>query len=253
MRPVLFSIGPFHLYSFGVMILLGVLLSLYAMMRRPGNPRDRFLTYEEKNDFVLVTLVSGLVGARLFYVLENVRWYGENPLRIFAFWEGGLVFFGGVITSLGVLYWLVRRKQIVYFRLLDFLMPYVALTHGFGRLGCFLNGCCAGKECLLPWAVQFPGTPHAVHPTQLYEAFFLFLLFGILRAFYRRQTLNGRTLFLYFLLYGTWRFFVEFLRVGNPSWQGLTFNQWISLLMIAAAAAGFYFLGRERKRGGPSS
>nr|MBU9889889.1 prolipoprotein diacylglyceryl transferase [Candidatus Omnitrophota bacterium] len=157
------------------------------------------------------------------------------PLKVFAVWEGGLIFYGGAITAVLGLWAFVREKKIPFLRALDFIVPYGVLTHAFGRIGCFLNGCCYGKTCALPWAVTFPGMTHPVHPTQLYEAFYNFALaFFLIR---RRQNphFEGQIALLYFLLYGFGRYLLEFLR--EPAWTrwGLTANQWLSMVIIVVA------------------
>ena len=107
-------------------------------------------------------------------------------------------------------------KRLPLAKLVDVFAPSVALGHVFGRLGCFFNGCCYGKACALPWAVNFP-LPHVmhgipVHPTQLYEAFGNLVIFAGLTAFYRHKRFDGQIWWLYVLSYGALRFLVEFFR-----------------------------------------
>lgn len=243
MKPVLYSFGPLKIYSFGVMILTGVMLSLYLMERRARH--DGFPKIEEIFDLVFVTVLAGFLGARLGYVLQHFSWYREHLFHVIAFWEGGLVFFGGLIAAVAALSFFIRLRTLPFWKTIDFLTPYVVLTHGFGRIGCFLNGCCGGKACSLPWAVRFPGFPEAVHPTQLYEAFFLFALFFILERLYPRRRFPGEVAAVYFLCYSVERFVVEFFRAGNPAWQGLTYNQWFAILLFI----GTLFFYRWKKRG----
>ncbi|MBI3313384.1 MAG: prolipoprotein diacylglyceryl transferase [Candidatus Omnitrophica bacterium] len=245
MKPILFSFGTFHLYSFGVMILIGLLISLALMKRRAL--ADGFPKKDDSADLVFVIVVFGFLGARLFYVFQNISWYLENPLRVFAIWEGGLIFYGGLIGSLAALFFAMRLKNIPYFRGLDFLLPYVALTQAFGRLGCFLNGCCSGSICHYSWCVLFPGTAETVHPAQLYEAAYDFLLFLFLNRFYSKKQFDGQVSAFYFMFYGAGRFAVEYFRAGNPTWLFFTYNQWFSLFLIIAAL-GFYGNHYFRKR-----
>ena len=235
MRPILFSFGPFHLYSFGMMVALGVLLSLVLMARRAR--RENFPSPDQISDLVAVTLIGGFFGARIFYCLQNPGWYLRHPLKIFLIWEGGLVFYGGVAGSVLALFFYMRAKKISFWKGLDFLLPYVALTHAFGRIGCFLNGCCYGRVCDLPWAVRFPELPEPVHPTQLYEFFFNFCLFFFLNSRYPRRRFEGEISALYFMGYAIGRFLIEFLRGDNPFWFFLTVNQWISAGIFVAAGA----------------
>lgn len=239
MRPILFHIGPFSIYSFGVMVALGVLLSLTLMTRKAK--RTGFPAGEGAFDIVFVAIAAGFAGARLYYVLQNISWYAGHPLDIFKIWEGGLIFYGGMLTSALTLYLWARFQRISFWKTLDFIVPYTALTHAFGRIGCFLNGCCFGKTCSLPWAVSFPESAGPVHPTQLYEAAFDLALFLFLARRYDQKHGEGEITVLYFMLYAVARFLIEGLR-ENPTAGFLTINQWISIGVFALAAVAFYFL-----------
>ncbi len=238
MKPILFSIGNFHLYSFGLMIFIGLVLCLFLMERQ--SRRAGFPPGDMVFDLVFVVVFTGFLGGRLAHVLENLPLYLENPLQIFAVWEGGLTFYGGMITAfLGIILF-ARAKKISAWKIFDFLMPYVALTHAFGRLGCFLNGCCGGRVCDLPWAVRFPGEEFSVHPTQFYEAVWDTLLFLFLYRLQKQgKQPEGRVTLLYFFFYALGRFGVEFFRAGNPYFGPLTSYQWISLAVMTAAAVLF--------------
>lgn len=210
MKPILFSFGALHLYSYGLSIALGVLLSLFLMKRRAL--KEGVLKPEEVFDMAFGILVWGFLGARLFYVAQNLAYYAAEPLKIFAVWEGGLIFYGGAIAAFLGLGLMARKKKWPFWKILDFVVPYGALTHAFGRIGCFLNGCCFGKACELPWAVRFPELPYAVHPTQLYEAFYDLVLFAFLIQRGKRVRFEGEISLLYLLLYGMGRYAIEFLR-----------------------------------------
>lgn len=242
MKPVLFSLGPFSVYSFGAVIALGVLVSLFFMVHRARH--DGFPKPDHVYDGVFTVLLSGFLGGRLLYGLQNLESYRSEPLKILAFWEGGLVFYGGVLGSLLGLWIFSSVKRLPYWQVLDFLIPYVALTHAFGRIGCFLNGCCYGKVCPFPWGVPLPGHAEALHPTQLYEALFLIGLFFVLSALYKRRRFDGEVFASYLMLYAAGRFAVEFFRGDNPIYYFWTRNQWLSL--VAAAAGGLLYFSRIR-------
>ena len=243
MKPVLFSFGAIHLYSYGLCIALGVLLTLFLMRRRAL--KEKFPKPDEVFDMAFAVLVWGFLGARLFYVIKNFSYYMAAPLKIFAVWEGGLIFYGGAISSfLG--FWLtVRKKKLPLWKTLDFLVPYGALAHAFGRIGCFLNGCCFGKACEWPWAVRFPELSYAVHPTQLYEALYDIVLFAFLLKRRRRIRFEGHIRLLYLLLYGMGRYVIEFMREPSWMWVGLTSNQWLSVTIMVVAFT--FFQSRRRK------
>ncbi len=241
MIPILFEAGPFHLYTYGLTIALGVALALVLMQRTAV--RDGF-TNEQVYDFVFISVLAGFSGARLFYAAQHFSEFRGNPLEIFALWRGGLIFYGGLAAGFFMLWVYTRKHKLAFFSIMDFILPYGALVHAFGRLGCFLNGCCFGRACDRPWAVTFPGLDQPVHPTQLYEAFYNIAVFFILRALYRRRPKQGLVTASYLLLYGMGRLGIEFFRAGNPGWL-LTWNQWISAALIFCGLA--FGIGLLRK------
>lgn len=245
MKPVLFHIGSLPLYSFGVMVALGVIFSLVLMKRRAA--QTGFPPGDGALDMVFVIVLAGFFGGRAYYVLQNAEWYFKHPAQIFALWEGGLVFYGGLLSAFAAFWIFLRIRGESLARGLDFILPYVALTHAFGRLGCFLNGCCFGKVCDWPWAVSFPDVPHPVHPAQLYEAAGDFILFLFLNQKYTAKKFDGQIACLYFMLYAVLRFAVEFLREDSSHWGGFSMNQWISSAVFTAAV---FFYDRQRRKAG---
>lgn len=254
MMPVLCSFGPFQLYSWGLLLAAGMLLSLYLMRRRARG--EGFPGPDDCSDVMFWLFIWGFTGGRLLYVLENLSYYLAHPLRIFALWEGGLVFYGGVIAGLVGFFVTVRMKKLPFWKFLDFVAPYVALTQAFARVGCFLSGCCYGEACALPWAVRFPQTAGAVHPTQIYEVIYDLALFAWLLARHRsarprRALFEGETGLLYFLLYALGRFLIEFVRDPGLGWLGLTLNQWISAGIMVVALV--FLKVRQRRSAAPSA
>jgi phosphatidylglycerol:prolipoprotein diacylglycerol transferase len=246
MKPVLFSFGAIHLYTYGLCIAIGVLLSLFLMKRRAL--KQGFPGPEEVFDMAFAVLVWGFVGARIFYVIQNLSFYAAHPFKIFAVWEGGLIFYGGAIAAFVGLGRMARKKKWPLWKILDFLAPYGALTHAFGRLGCFMNGCCFGKACEWPWAVRFPELSYAVHPAQLYEAFYDLVLFAFLIKRRERIRFEGEISLLYFLLYGMGRYLIEFVREPSWMWMGLSSNQWISVAIMLVSFILFQSRRREAQK-----
>ncbi len=243
MIPILFSFGTIHLYSYGLCIAVGVLLSLFLMKCRAA--KEGFPKPGEVFDIAFTILVWGFLGARLFYVIQNFAYYAAEPFKILAVWEGGLIFYGGAIAAFLGFWLMARKRKWPFWKTLDFIVPYGALTHAFGRLGCFLNGCCFGKSCDFPWAVRFPEVPYAVHPTQLYEALYDLVLFVFLLKRRKQARFEGEIGLLYFMLYGIGRYTIEFLREPGWMWRGFTSNQWLSIAIIVAAF--ILFKTRQRK------
>jgi phosphatidylglycerol:prolipoprotein diacylglycerol transferase len=231
MFPILAELGPFHLYSYGLSVAAGVALAFFLMQK--AALKDGFPTTDQAYDCIFISVVTGFIGARLFYVVQHPEEFQGNPLEVFAIWQGGLIFYGGLAGGVFALWIYAAKQKLSFLKLMDFIFPYGALVHAFGRLGCFLNGCCYGRACDWPWAVQFPGLDHPVHPTQLYEAFYTLGVFFILRAYYQRRPQTGMVTAGYLLLYGIGRFIVEIFRSGNPGWF-LTWNQWISAVVMMA-------------------
>lgn len=246
MMPIVVSFGPLHLFSYGLAIALGIFLSLVLISRRYRS--DPFLRSEETVDLLLICALTGFMGARLYYVLQNWSEYEGGWLKIFAVWEGGLIFYGGIPAGLlGMSLWLRAKKKSIL-RGLDRIAPFAALVQAFGRVGCFFNGCCVGKVCSLPWKVSFPAGPEGVHPAQLYEAAAMLGIFWILFRQERKDHPAGLTLALYFMLYGITRFEVEWFRETVKAAWGLSGNQWISLgLLAAGAVVGIFSIKREMR------
>ena len=244
MNPSLFSFGSLHLYSYGLCIAIGVMLSLFLMERRAK--KEGFPSGDDVFNLTFAVLVCGFLGGRFFYVMQNLSFYLNEPMKIFAVWEGGLIFYGGAIFSVAGFWLMTRKKKLPFWKSLDFIIPYGVLTHAFGRIGCFMNGCCYGKACDLPWAVQFPGLATKVHPTQIYEALFDVFLAVFLLNIRKKARFEGQIALLYFALYGMGRYLIEFLR--EPSvWMkfGLTSNQWLSAAIIMTAFVVFMIKKRK--------
>ena len=242
MHPILFSIGIFTIYSFGTMIAVGYLVAgmlLWHDMHQKGKTPVLYL------DLGIGLMLFALLGGRLLYMLLHLKMYLEDPLEIFKIHHGGLVFYGGFLGALLFALFFIRRKRLPGWETLDDMTPYAVLVHAFGRIGCFLNGCCYGKPTGLWWGVIFPGGEVSLHPAQLYESLFLFLLFILLRRFSQRRIFKKGTLFVFYLLtYGVMRFFMEFLRGDQErAFWGLTLAQLLSMVLIASSI----FLWKQKR------
>lgn len=159
MHPELFQLPftQFTVRSYGLMLAIGFLLAVYIIKRLGRNltPESQIIT-----NGALYALMAGLVGARLFYVIHYFDKFKHNLLSIFAIWQGGLEVLGGFVLAITVILIFLRRHKIPIRPYLDILAIGFMVALAFGRIGCFLNGCCFGKPADLPWAVQFPyGSP----------------------------------------------------------------------------------------------
>jgi phosphatidylglycerol---prolipoprotein diacylglyceryl transferase len=287
MNPELYRIPglgiPIH--SYGLLIVVGFLLCTFLAnleSRRKGLPDFVY-------DLGFVVLLSGILGARLWYYIQffEKEYAGRSLFSFFEIWKGGLVFYGGgiggLIGSLGYLRW--RRLPLA--DCLDTVSPFVPIGMAFGRLGCFMNGCCFGKHCgggfLL--GVIFPkiNNPHSdqplspvfqsqvanglilesdpsplpVYPTQLIEAGYDFVMCAFLYWYARRGAPRYSVSVLLFVLYGFGRFSVEFLRGDHGRfYYGLTISQIFSITFILIFGCAFISLdlkGLRRKERAPNN
>jgi phosphatidylglycerol:prolipoprotein diacylglycerol transferase len=214
-HPVLFSLGRLTIYSYGFMIAVGIVAGLFLARRQAaqeGIDQDKII------DIAFYCLLAALIGARLLFVLMNFQEYTAHPLDIFKIWQGGLVFYGGLLPAVVIGLWYIKRLDLPLWQIADIIAPSLALGHAFGRIGCFLAGCCFGRTCTLPWAVTFTNpqslAPQGIplHPTQLYSALGLLVLFAFLLFLRKKKTFQGELFWTYLLCYAVGRFFLEFLR-----------------------------------------
>jgi phosphatidylglycerol:prolipoprotein diacylglycerol transferase len=268
-------------YGYGTLILAGFLLGVWLAARRSAAIG---IAPHHCLDLGLWGVVGGLFGARLFYVIQYWSHYSpfgpEGPrglLRVFAFWEGGLVFFGAFVAAILTAVFYCRRHHLPTLPFLDLAAPSLIAGQALGRLGCFMRGCCFGKETALPWAVRFPPESEAysdyaargllpagsaftapLHPTQLYAFLGAALAAAFLYAFWRRRRFDGQVFGLMLVLAGVTRFFEEFLRAdveaAFPSIsESLTVAQWFSLLLVPAGVAWLAFVARRARNAKPRS
>ncbi|MCC7442870.1 MAG: prolipoprotein diacylglyceryl transferase [Bdellovibrionales bacterium] len=245
MHPVLFNLGPIPIHTYGVMIAIGYLLSVWVSSRlavRTGIPRIQVV------DYGFWVLVVGYIGCRSLFIITQWHYYLENPLAVFRVWEGGLVFIGGPLLVMPFTYWYTKRYKINLWRLLDLGAIALPLAHAFGRLGCIGAGCCYGKPTDLPWGIVYPVNPlgsHPVgiplHPTQIYESIAMFALSGALYRLHGRRSFDGQLTLTYWMTYPIIRSIIEVFRGdkvrGFVIGEWLSTSQFISMLVFIAAAA----------------
>jgi phosphatidylglycerol:prolipoprotein diacylglycerol transferase len=260
----LISIGSFHLPTYGTLLVLAILAGIFTAIRlgrRVGLDSGLIL------DFCTWVMLVALVGAKVLMVLSEWSYYRDNPGEIFSLSTlmAGGVFYGGFLAALFFTLWYVQVQKLSFWKMADVLVPGVALGQSIGRLGCFSAGCDYGKPTQVWWGVVFTspfahdvaGVPLGIrlHPTQLYESFATFLIFGILLWQFPRRRREGGLFLIYVGLYAVARFFLEYLR-GDAD-RGFVFHhllstsQFIALLVLAGVAtAGIW--RRVHPRGGPA-
>ena len=248
MHPILLKFGSFTVYSYGVMVAIGFALSTFFIYRRAPKfniDKDRAV------DITIVVLISGILGARLLYVLLNISFYIANPLEIIMLSKGGLVWYGCFITALLAMIIYIRIARLDFWSVVDLIAPYAALGQAFGRIGCFLNGCCYGMKVSsdFPLAVTFPCDSDPRFPSQLVSSGLLFIIFVILIIWQNRRRFIGEIALAYCILYSFKRFVMEFLRADNPKiLLGLTISQIISVVIFVVTLAIFTLKAKQCKK-----
>lgn len=227
------------------MLGLAFLVTIYSASKRAG---IFDISGEAVSNLIILFLVSGVIGARIAYVLANMSDFTGCPLQILMINKGGLIFYGGfVLASIaGVVF--AKITNLAILDTADIIAPFIALGHAIGRLGCFLNGCCFGKPTGSFLGVQFPHTLAKVYPTQLFSFAGLLIIFFFLLFFQSRRKFKGEIISLYLILYGIFRFFIEFLR-GDllPVFHGLTSAQLVSIIFVIVGTILFVFMKHLKK------
>jgi phosphatidylglycerol:prolipoprotein diacylglycerol transferase len=259
---------PVH--SYGLMIVLGFFLLIWVSSREARRRGLPDFVY----DLGLVMLLCGLLGGRIFYYALNwqEQYRNESLLEFFKIWKGGLVFYGGALGGLlgGLVY--LWRKRLPLADCLDVAAVGAPIGMAFGRLGCFLNGCCFGgpsgpdyvfgvvfprgspaweSQLAAGWLSSRASPALAVHPVQLYQAVHDLLLFGLLYAYLRRpEAIRGAGMPLLIFLYGVGRFQLEFLRGDQipTATTGLTVGQNVSIGLVVLSGAALGALLRRASR-----
>jgi phosphatidylglycerol:prolipoprotein diacylglycerol transferase len=254
MYPILFEIGSFPIYTYGVLLAAAYLLGLQLALvrgRRLGLDPNRIM------DLGIWIIVSALVGAKLLLLIVEWDTYGRSLSEVLTLIRSGGVFYGGLVVAVVVAMWYMWRHRLPIWSVSDAFAPGIALGHVIGRLGCFFAGCCFGRQTGVPWAVTFHseyaaqnvGTPINVplHPTQLYEAGAELLILGLLLMLERRgRYFPGRTFWGYMLLYGVSRFVIEFYRGDSRGMVGMfSTSQFVSLLIVPLSIVMLFLLARR--------
>ena len=267
MFPEFFRIGSFPLHSYGLMLAIAFGCGLWLSSKR--GPR-RGISGDDITSIATASLLLGLAGGRVAYVATHWREFEGRLLDIISPIQSdgtigiaGLVLLGGVVAGFAGAYWMARKRGAAFLNVTDIMIPSLALGIGFGRIGCFLNGCCFGLPSTLPWSVVFPEScsagsvfPHQhIHPTQLYETMAMVVLFVFLLWRDRVPLAQGALTGWFLVLYGVWRYFVEGLRwyeegmvYGALGEHRVTFSRIISAAMIII---GLYLI--RRRPSDPSS
>ena len=240
------SIGPITIHGYGLMIAIGILAALFIGEARAKN---RNLNADEIYNLTLCCAVFGFLGAKLLFCIVEWKSFISDPLSILK--SSGFVVYGGIIAGVLAGYVWCRLRKLVFLDYFDIVLPSVAVAQGFGRVGCFLAGCCYGRETDSVLGIVFHNSQFAPNdvkliPTQLISAFGMFIIAGICFWYAGKPRKRGTTGFLYLTLYSIGRFGVEFLRNDYRGEIGiLSTAQFISLFIVVIGVAGFVLVGRR--------
>ncbi len=253
MHPILIQIGSFAIRWYGFMIAIACLLGIWVAGREAER---KGIDKEKAQNILLYAIIGGVIGARLYYVVF-ADWAGflNNPLSVFAVWQGGLAIHGGILGGLLVCLFYTRREKISFWKFADTAAPSLILGQAIGRIGCFFNGDAHGYPTDMPWGLvyspespagqMFPGQP--LHPTQLYEMFFNFIIFGVLWAVRKKLKVEGHLFFLYVILYSGIRIFVEYFRADKLIYfENISTAQSIGIMGIVISFILMYVLKRKQ-------
>ena len=270
--PIAFGLGPLQVHWYGIMYLLGFGMAWWLGNRRVRSGRLPGVNEQAFGDLLFYAMLGVVLGGRLGYVFFYA--FGDllkDPLMLFRIWEGGMSFHGGLIGVVAASWWWSRRHRLHLFDTVDFIAPLVPPGLGFGRLGNYIGGELFGKPTEAGWGVVFPRAPEfagwsidqvkaefatgaldkfARHPSQLYQAALEGLaMFAVLWWFSSRPRPRYAVSGMFALLYGCFRFVVEFVRVpdqqiGYLAFDWLTMGQVLSLPLIAL---GLFWLWLSRR------
>jgi phosphatidylglycerol:prolipoprotein diacylglycerol transferase len=194
----------------------------------------------------ILAIISGVIGGKVLFIITEITYIVKDP-SILKNIGNGFVVYGSVFGGAVAVYFYSRRKNWNTLKIFDMVIPTVALAQGFGRIGCFLAGCCYGRETTLPIGVNFKNSlfapPDVIrHPTQIYSSCFDFLLALFLIWYDRKNHKEGQTFALYVIIYSIGRFIVEFFRDDPRGAVGvLSTSQFISIFTLIAGIVFFNF------------
>lgn len=243
MNPIAFTIGGLEVRWYGILIAAAMIIAMVITYRRSPN---HDISFDKLLDVLIVSILCGIIGARLYYVIFQWDWYRGDLLRILNIREGGLAIHGGLLAGILSGWIMCRVKKIPFLNALDLILPVVALAQSIGRWGNFFNQEAYGSPTTLPWGIMINGVK--VHPTFLYESLWCLLVFIILSVLDRNRNFTGQIACLYGILYSVERFFVEDLRTDSLMISSLKMAQLISLLAFSLCLALYLWLARKNAK-----
>ncbi len=265
MYRILFTIGSFPVYSYGVMLalacIMGILLAMKEAKRIGENP-ERIL------DISLYVILGALIGGRLGYVIFHLDYYLKNPIEMLYFRQGGLSFLGGFSIAFFLCWLYVKRTKISFWKFADIAAPSAAMGIGIARIGCFLNGCCFGVVSE-NYGIKFPslhmppvylqqlkdgliasGSSYTlpVIPTQLYSFLYAFLIFFILLGIRKYKKYDGYLFLNFLVLYSISRFIIEFFRFYGENYKVFNYFTVTQTILLGVVLVSLVFMNILKKK-----
>lgn len=247
MRPVLFEVFGWPIYSYGLMLAIAFLIGIFGAGR---SAKKIGVSFDNVVDLGVWILIGAIVGARLAYVITEYQYFLKYPWEIILINSGGLAFHGGLLGGFAAGFWYLKRKKIYPWKLADIIAPFIALGYAVVRIGCFLKGCCYGKQATVFWALPCSGNDHLLrHPTQIYSMIGSLLLFLILWKLRNHKRFPGFLFVLYIGLYSIMRFVVEFFRVAPMVFPWLSLAQLVCIILAVTAFGLIFWIDRRFNQG----
>lgn len=229
---VAFKIGNIDIYYYAICIVIAIIISILLCYKA----KEKFeIDFSFAFDTLIYCLIFGIIGARIFYILFNLKHYLLNPLNIVKIRNGGLAIYGGLITGFFVIIYRCKKNKVNFKDFLDFIVPYVALAQSIGRCGNFFNIEAYGIETnsFFKMGIEIGNKITYVHPTFLYESVFNLILFFILKKLQKKRKYKGQIVLIYIMMYSFARFFIENLRTDSLMFFSVKISCLISIILFA--------------------
>jgi len=227
------DIGFVKIQFWGLMFALGLIFGLWQFFREAKKIKIEKIVF----DLALIIIVSAIAGARLYFILNELPYFSENPLEIFKVWQGGMGFYGGLVFAVFAGFLYLKKKGIKFWLVSDIMVISLAIGEAITRIGCFFIHDHLGKITALPWGIKYLGEVR--HETSLYSFLSAIILFIVLMIL-RKKKIGQKEGFLtafYLVWYGLVSFFIYGLRAtdlagSDPVWGWLRPSQYFSLLLL---------------------